>query len=180
MRSYRAADPHGSRISGERRNLSALSVLFERRDPGWRDGIQMRSADSRSIESRAAVARSRAGRDRFHRVRPFAVPARNENRRARELVSRVGRHRIARTAPADRLDRSATPRPQFGANRAMACRGPRTFAGSRRTQGCSSSRRGRADTASSTLRSGLPRGPRAFWDSKAARASWRQARTRTW
>ena len=72
------AAARGRGRAGHRGDLRAVSVVRGGRDSRWRDGVQMRAADSRCRKSRGAVEGAGKRRDRFGGDGPLPLPAGDE------------------------------------------------------------------------------------------------------
>ena len=74
----------------QRRNLSSLSDICRGGDSGRRNRIQVRAADPRARKSRATLGRTARRHDRFDRLRPFALPSRDEIARQGDFLHAWG------------------------------------------------------------------------------------------
>ena len=122
----RAARGSRARRADHRRDVPALPDVRGGGDPRRRDGVQVRTADSRAPASRAAVAGARATEtiDLIASDHSPAPPA-AEAPRGRRLRQGVGRHRVAAARSARDLDRRQRARHSHRTSRANGWPRPR-------------------------------------------------------
>src|ERR1043166_454652 len=103
-----------------RRASPALPRLRRGGDPGGRDRVKVLPADTRARKPGTVVGRAARRHDLVGRLRPLAVPARDEAARRGRFSEGVGRHLLFAVPPARGLDGGEPPRLRARRPRALA------------------------------------------------------------